>query len=105
MGGGDCPTAMVAASDKIAWGAIDYLKEHGMRVPGDISVAGFDDVDMSRNEEYGLTTVRQPVHEMIVDCVNYIYECQESGELKPYYRKWDPSLIVRSSTGKASGAV
>lgn len=102
IGGGEWPTAMVAASDKIAWGAIDYLREHGIRVPEDISVTGFDDVDMGRNEEYGLTTVRQPVHEMIVDCVNYIYECQESGELKPYYRKWDPSLIVRSSTGKVS---
>ncbi len=99
LGSGEHPTAMIAASDKIAWGAIDYLKEHGFRVPEDISVAGFDDADIERNEEYGLTTVRQPVHEMIVDCVNYIYECQESNELKPYCKGWNPSLIVRGSTG------
>lgn len=96
------PTAMIAATDRIAWSTMDYLREHGIRVPEDVSVAGFDDMNWGRNEQYGLTSVRQPVHEMIMDCVNYIYECQESGELKPYCGRWDPSLIVRSSTGQVS---
>lgn len=98
--GDNPPTALIAASDKIAWGAMDYLKEHGIRVPEDISVVGFDDADIGTNKEYGLTTVRQPVRDMVADCINYIYECQESRSLKQYCKGWNPSLTVRNSTGQ-----
>jgi LacI family transcriptional regulator len=92
------PTAIVAATDKIAWGAIDYLREHNVKVPETVSIIGFDDADIMQNEEYGLTTIRQPVYEMVKASVDYIFECQEAKELKSYRDRKMPSLIIRSST-------
>lgn len=53
------PTAVFAASDEMAIGAIDGARRHGLDVPGDLSVVGFDDHDLAA--AVGLTTVRQPV--------------------------------------------
>jgi DNA-binding LacI/PurR family transcriptional regulator len=55
------PTAVFAASDEMAVGAVHAVREAGLRVPEDISVIGIDDHDMA--EFFELTTVAQPVHE------------------------------------------
>ena len=52
------PTAVVAISDELAAGAVDAAHERGWRVPEDLSVVGYDDLELA--EELGLTTVRQP---------------------------------------------
>ncbi|NQV06308.1 LacI family DNA-binding transcriptional regulator [bacterium] len=57
----DPPTAIFATSDLIAYGAIEAARARGVRVPGDLSVVGFDDIAMSAH--IGLTTVRQPLFE------------------------------------------
>jgi LacI family transcriptional regulator len=54
-------TAVFAATDELAIGAIRALYEAGLTVPGDISVVGFDDIDISAYLSPGLTTVRQPI--------------------------------------------
>jgi DNA-binding LacI/PurR family transcriptional regulator len=53
------PTAIFAFNDRMAFGAIQWLREHGYRVPEDISVAGFDDIASAEHLEPPLTTVRQ----------------------------------------------
>lgn len=53
------PTALLCATDVLAFGAIDALREAGLDVPGDVSVTGFDDVPAAAR--YELTTVRQPL--------------------------------------------
>jgi LacI family repressor for deo operon, udp, cdd, tsx, nupC, and nupG len=53
------PTAVFCASDMVAFGLISGLAEHGLSVPGDISVVGFDDIEMSAAYVPALTTVRQ----------------------------------------------
>jgi len=55
--------AVVAASDSMALGAIDALRARGLRVPEDVAVAGFDDVEEARFTTPPLTTVRQPLYE------------------------------------------
>ncbi len=55
--------AVVAASDSMALGAIDALRARGLRVPEDVAVAGFDDVDEARFTTPPLTTVRQPLYQ------------------------------------------
>jgi DNA-binding LacI/PurR family transcriptional regulator len=55
------PTAVFAASDEMAVGAVHAVREAGLRVPEDVSVIGIDDHDMA--EFFDLTTVAQPVHE------------------------------------------
>ncbi|BBG00804.1 LacI family transcriptional regulator [Pseudonocardia saturnea] len=58
------PTALLCANDLMAIGAIERLTGHGLSVPRDISVAGFDDLPVSRMLTPKLTSVRQPAHEM-----------------------------------------
>lgn len=55
--------ALVAASDDMALGAMEGLKEFGRRIPDDVVVTGFDDIDESSHTLPALTTVRQPVFE------------------------------------------
>jgi len=55
------PTAIFAASDEMAIGAVHAVREVGLRVPDDVSVVGIDDHEMA--EFFELTTVAQPVHE------------------------------------------
>jgi LacI family transcriptional regulator len=58
------PTAIVASSDQMAFGAYEALRQRGLRIPDDITVVGFDDLPESRWSSPPLTTVRQPLAEM-----------------------------------------
>jgi len=61
------PTAIFAASDEMAVGAIQVCLENGISVPGDMSVIGFDDNPFALNySPVPLTTIRQPLHKMAV---------------------------------------
>src|SRR5699024_1256110 len=57
-------TAVTGTADQMAIGALAYLRDHGRSVPGDISVAGFNDIAVSRDLTPSLTTVRLPLREM-----------------------------------------
>ena len=54
------PTAVFCASDEMALGAIRAAKEHGLKVPEDLSVVGFDDIQFAAYSDPPLTTIRQP---------------------------------------------
>ena len=58
------PTAILAMSDKIAMYAVDWLFRHGLTVPGDVSMVGFDDVPEARVATPKLTTMAQPMAEI-----------------------------------------
>jgi len=66
------PTAIFAANDLSAFGAIAAIKEIGLRVPDDISVLGFDDIPAAAQFYPALTTVRQPLHQMSQSAVNIL---------------------------------
>ncbi len=96
----DKPTAIFACSDQQALGAINYLHEYGYRVPEDISVMGFDDVDLASIFRPKLTTVKQnPVDigatamRLLIDQMKNI-EIQSKENFIPY------RLVVRESTKK-----
>jgi DNA-binding LacI/PurR family transcriptional regulator len=55
------PTALIAATDQLALGAIEAAREAGLRVPQDLSIVGFDDIPGAAWSQPGLTTVRQPL--------------------------------------------
>lgn len=60
------PDAIFFANDILALGGRDCLRcELGFRIPKDLSVVGFDDIRMSAWSSYGLTTIRQPIAEMV----------------------------------------
>ena len=60
----DMPTAVFAANDLMAIGAIKAIREKGLTVPRDISVFGYDDINMANLCQPALTTVRQPKYEI-----------------------------------------
>jgi len=61
---GELPTAIFCASDAIAYGCMEVLRNHGIRIPEDISVVGFDDMMLASMTDPPLTTVRQPFQKM-----------------------------------------
>lgn len=89
-------SALFAANDQTAYGAIKALHDHGFKVPEDVSVIGFDDLPTSKYFTPGLTTLRQPVEEIGVVCAESILSLlageQCSTRLPPI------DLIVRDST-------
>lgn len=60
----DPPSAIFATSDTMAFGALRAIKVDGLRVPEDISLAGFDDIDLASYSDPPLTTIRVPEYEM-----------------------------------------
>jgi LacI family transcriptional regulator len=95
-------TAVFCASDTLAMGALLALYEHGVRVPDQFSVVGFDGLPISRYMVPPLTTVVQPTYgkgekaaAMLIDSIQ-----QKHGEA--LHVNLRPNLIVRKSTGPIS---
>lgn len=70
----DPPTAIFAANDLSAFGAIEAIREHGLHVPEDISLVGFDDIPQASLIYPKLTTVRQPLDQMGREAVNILLQ-------------------------------
>jgi DNA-binding LacI/PurR family transcriptional regulator len=98
------PTALVAANDQIAIGAIHTLREHGVHVPRDISVTGFDNLDFGRKLHPTLTTIDQNPMRMMERAGELLLE---QIRLSPEDRRKSlgemiaPELVVGESTGPA----
>ena len=94
------PTAILCANDEIASWTMALLKETGVRVPGDCSLAGFDDMDYAARLDPPLTTVRQPLH-AIGEAAAACLRAQLEG--RPAMPAVVPThLVVRQSTGRVS---
>ncbi|WP_308492374.1 LacI family DNA-binding transcriptional regulator [Microbacterium terrisoli] len=87
-------TAVFAASDQIATGALAGLHSRGVDIPGDISVVGFDGTPDAAYTWPALTSVSQPVEEMTRDAVALL----ATGDLTPMFRDYPATLLVRDST-------
>jgi DNA-binding LacI/PurR family transcriptional regulator len=93
----DRPTAVFASSDVQALGVIGAARDAGMTVPGDVSVVGFDDIEISGYA--GLTTVRQPLYESGRLGARVLLEALEGGgSPMPVRHELPLELIVRSTT-------
>src|SRR6202012_1709761 len=90
-------TALVAYNDISALGAMSALREAGRRVPEDISVVGFDDIEFAGIAYPPLTTVRQPLRMMGSTAAEVLIHNIENHETAENIRVL-PELIVRSST-------
>jgi LacI family transcriptional regulator len=97
----DHPTALVGFNDKIAVGALRAAAERHLRVPGDVSVTGFDDIDLSRATRPMLTTVRQPLQEMGRMAVTLLIRLLDGHKVEALHVELATELVVRDSTGPA----
>lgn len=94
------PTAIFAASDDMAAGVLTVAHRLGLRVPGDLSVAGFDDTALARYVWPPLTTIRQPTRDMAHAAADLLLG---SSEGPPERREIAHELVVRESTGVIGG--
>lgn len=102
LGGGARPTAVFAANDVIAFGALDAARRVGIRVPEELSIVGFDDIDMASWEGFSLTTARQPLAEMARAAANLLMERIASGDgLPPRRRVFPVELVYRDTLAAA----
>ena len=94
----DAPTAVFCVNDLTALGALDGARSLGRRVPEDIWVAGYDDIAMSAWDAFDLTTVRQPIPEMVAMAVRMLLERIADPSLPPRHHRFPSELVVRGST-------
>ena len=92
------PTAIIAANDPMALGVMESARELKIRVPQDLSLAGFDDLPATQEHFPPLTTVHQPVSEMGERGARILLEAMEEGTMPTGRIVMDVSLVVREST-------
>jgi DNA-binding LacI/PurR family transcriptional regulator len=92
----DPPTAIFAASDVLAIGALKAAEAIGARVPEDLAVIGFDDVDLA--EIVGLTTIRQPLREGGALAANLLLAAIERGERHAVQELQSLTVVERRTT-------
>jgi LacI family transcriptional regulator, galactose operon repressor len=92
------PTAVFAASDLMAVGALRAASELGVRVPEDLAVVGFDDIAIAGLIQPALTTVRQEMHTIGEAAAEALGQMIDDPETRPVQRIIPTQLVVRSST-------
>jgi DNA-binding LacI/PurR family transcriptional regulator len=102
--GGLRPTAVLAMSDAMAIGAMRAVQELGLRVPRDISVVGFDDIELAAHTDPPLTTVHQPIRQKGEEAARLLLSLVDGtarGVLE--HRRLETRLVVRASTDRPAG--
>lgn len=92
------PTAIFAANDLLAIGVLKAARDLGLRVPEDLSVAGFDDVEMARHMSPSLTTVRVHKYEMGLEAGKRLLDLLRGEVTKPIKIVLSTELLIRQST-------
>ncbi|MFO7170403.1 MAG: substrate-binding domain-containing protein [Chloroflexota bacterium] len=98
------PTGVVAISDKTAFGAMEAIKEAGLRIPHDIAIVSIDDVDESAYARPPLTTVHIPRLEMGTLAMQKLHRLITNDAEIPVKSVVYGELVVRESCGAASGS-
>lgn len=94
------PTAIFAYSDFVALGIVKAIREVGLKIPGDIAIVGYDDIEFSSCLEVPLTTVRIPKREIGRQAVEILLERMIKADSASQFRKvkLEVELIIREST-------
>jgi DNA-binding LacI/PurR family transcriptional regulator len=95
-------SALVAANDQMALGALRALRDHHLRVPEDVSVVGFDDIPEAAYFEPPLTTVRQDFAALGAQSVEYLVALLNYPDTPVHQRVLYPEFVERRSTCRAS---
>ncbi|MER7791986.1 LacI family DNA-binding transcriptional regulator [Streptomyces sp. NPDC097640] len=99
LDGWDAPTAFVTGNDLQGLGVIEACVERGLRVPEDVSVVGYDDIDAAVSAAPALTTVRQPFEEMAAESIRVLDAVTDDPGPAPIRLDMSVDLVVRRSTG------
>ncbi|WP_433606311.1 LacI family DNA-binding transcriptional regulator [Dactylosporangium sp. CA-139114] len=94
----DRPTAIVCGDDLQALGVYEAARRLGLRIPADLSVVGFDDIEVTRWCGPPMTTVRQPFAEMGATAARMVLQLALGGAVEPARVELATELVVRGST-------
>lgn len=94
------PGAILCGNDLIALGAIDALTDHGLSVPDDVSVVGYDDIWFSSSRLVQLTTVRQPRQAMGEEAVSLALDRLADGDREPREAILPHEFVVRRTAAR-----
>lgn len=97
---GHCPQAIICANDDMAIGVIQALKKRGFRIPEDVKVAGFDNIELSELNNPALTTVNKNQHELGRQAVYEVLSLLDGKSSRSWYAPCEVTL--RRSCGCAS---
>lgn len=98
------PTAIFAASDVVAMGALWALRDRGLRVPEDVAVVGFDDIPAARFVTPALTTIRVPTFGLGWSAAELLVRIIDRDPPKEIHVILETDLVVRDSCGASAGA-
>jgi DNA-binding LacI/PurR family transcriptional regulator len=93
-------TAIFAANDAMAFGVLKAAMELGVRIPADVSLVGFDDVEMASIAHPPLTTIHQPRYELGQAAVEILLAARSGKQKAPEHRVLGVHLVERESTAK-----
>jgi LacI family transcriptional regulator len=102
---GALPDAIVCANDQMAIGVLRALAAHGVRVPGDVAVVGFDDIFPASLCDPPLTTIHQPIRRMAERACDRLFKRIADPTLRPKAQLLPLELVLRSSCGCPPGTV
>lgn len=89
--------AWFCGDDVLSIGALSALANHGLSVPQDVGIIGFNDMEMARWANINLTTIRQPIAEIIAASIDLVVASVENEELPPSTRLFDCSVVDRGT--------
>jgi DNA-binding LacI/PurR family transcriptional regulator len=93
------PEAVFVASDTVALGVLQSLRRHGLRVPDDMAVAGFDDIPLAEHVDPPLTTVRLPAYGLGWSAAELLMRRLAGEEIHDRHVQLETELVVRESCG------
>jgi LacI family transcriptional regulator len=97
-------TGVTCGNDLLALGVVAGLVGHGVRVPEEVSVVGFDDIEMAQQNPLPLTTIRQPKAELGWVATNLLLEEALRGAAHAHREvMFQPELVVRATTRQVTG--
>jgi LacI family transcriptional regulator len=97
------PTAIFAANDLVALGVLGALRELGLRCPEDVSLVGFDDLELATFTNPALTTVAQPAYQMGARATALLFERLQGENIPTQHIIMKATLKVRDSTAAPQG--
>lgn len=92
-------SAVVCANDEMAAGAMDTLRTHGVKVPGEVSLVGFDNVPLGRYLHPKLSTINYPITEMGRTAAHWVLDNVYGHDGTAIHHVFKPSLVMRASAG------
>ena len=96
------PTAIFAATDWMAMGALEAALDEGLHVPEDLSIIGLDDILLTAHVRPPLTTIAIPKLRLAQEAMNLLLKQLDGEKEIPTPRVVEPYLVVRQSTGRSS---